>query len=458
MNKLLSLVTIITLSLLIASSVYSASPTSSPKPTLSPTPINFQEKSGENDNIKISLNPTEIDFKGREKGGQFSNEVLLDLSELPPTAEILDASLSFYQNGIDSGIAKVLDKRSITILDSFALGQKGKRVLANINTLVQEWVKNPDKNMGFIFQTSELDSTTEIKLFDLALDVEYFIPDKTNPEILKLELNIVDPSIIGLAWETDEPVVIFAEYGKTSNYDRISEKSTEYKQKGNLNINDLSPELTYHIRLVVKDLSGNTTKSEDLVFTTNNQPHNNFIPTEKGILAPRLLNLELRSTSSGYVVDLAWSKTKTDNIMGYIVFRNLKDGNYSELTRLDKSTSRYTDTKVVPGNTYNYYVISYAGTQQSGKSPIKTASVPSSGVLGLDSVLTERRPELAIFFISSGLIILLGITYFFRKKLKANIAYNEKLNRHQRLHNYLHDPSYYINGYEDSVIEEVENN
>ncbi len=218
-------------------------------------------------------------------------------------------------------------------------------------------------------------------------------------------------------------------------------------------VEGLSSDLTYHLRFSVTDQSGNTTQSQNIVFTTNS----GNITNQSGagaILAPRLLNRELRSTSSGYVVDLAWSKSGSDNIMGYLVYRNLGDGPYNELSRLDKSVTRYSDTKAESGAVYNYYVVAYSGTEQSSKSPVITVEVPGSGVLGLNTMFHEGNRSLAVFFMLSGLLIIFGMFYFVRKKIQANIALNEKLKRHQRLHNYLHDPDYYINGYEDAVIEE----
>lgn len=429
-----------------------------PVSALTPAPLSATENTEnvETTTVSIPMTPKDVILQGRDKGGQLSAEVNVDLSEVPPTAQMVAVSMTYTQTGISSGIMRILDRRSISIIDSSALGQAGEKSTTRVDSLIQDWVKNPGNNLGFIFQTSELEASAEIKLTGFTLNLEYSVPDKINPEILKLELSVINQTTARIVWETDEPVVVMAEFGKTSNYDRKTEKSTEYKTEDVLLIEGLSPDLTYHLRFVATDTSGNISRSQNTIFTTNDRSSSSTIPTSNGLLPPRLLNSELRSTPNGYVVDLAWSQTTSENIMGYIVFRNLKDGPYSELARLDKSVTRYSDSKVEAGATYNYYVVSYSGTEQSSRSPVETVTIPNSGVLGLDSILLEGNQGLAIFFIFAGLLILFGIFYFFRKRIQANIAYNEKLSRHQRLHNYLHDPDYYINGYEDAVIEQRE--
>lgn len=402
--------------------------------------------------ISIPFDPEDVSLQGRNKGSKLSAEISINLEELPPTAVVVNASMDYVQTGISAGLMRVLDKRSVSIVDSVALGQEGSKSTSRVDSLIQDWIKNPENNLGFIFQTSELEPDAEVGLGGLKLTLEYSVPDKTNPEITKLELAVINQSAVRLTWETNEPVVVFAEYGKTSNYDRKTEKSVEYKDSDVLLIEDLSSDLTYHLQFNATDTSGNTTRSQNMIFTTNSGDISNQ-GSSSGLLAPRLLNSELRSSSGRHVVDLAWSASGSEDIMGYLVYRNLGDGPYSELSRLDKSVTRYSDTKAEPGALYNYYVVAYSGTEQSSKSPVITVEVPGSGVLGLNTMFQEGNHTLAVFFMVSGLLILFGIFYFFRKKIQSNIAYNEKLNRHQRLHNYLHDPEYYINGYEDAVID-----
>lgn len=414
-----------------------------------PTPILEDEKTS----LSLPFNPEGVTLQGKDKGGKLSAEVSIDLKEVPPSAEIVSATMNYTQAGISGGLMRILDKRSVSIVDSTALGQEGMKSISRVDSLIQDWIKHPENNLGFIFQTSELEPDAEVVFSELKLNLEYTVPDKTKPEITKLDLSVVNQSTVRLSWETNEPVVVFAEYGKTSNYDRKTNNTEEYKESDTLIVEGLSSDLTYHLRFSVTDQSGNTTQSQNIVFTTNS----GNITNQSGagaILAPRLLNRELRSTSSGYVVDLAWSKSGSDNIMGYLVYRNLGDGPYNELSRLDKSVTRYSDTKAESGAVYNYYVVAYSGTEQSSKSPVITVEVPGSGVLGLNTMFHEGNRSLAVFFMLSGLLIIFGMFYFVRKKIQANIALNEKLKRHQRLHNYLHDPDYYINGYEDAVIEE----
>ena len=139
-----------------------------------------------------------------------------------------------------------------------------------------------------------------------------------------------------------------------------------------------------------------------------------------------------------------------------MLFRNTGDGEYSEYSRFDSAVTRYTDTKLESNTLYSYYVIAYSGTAQSNRSPVVQVNIPeSANILGINSMFERGNSNFAIFFILSGFAILLGVGYFITKKVRLNMAYNEKINRHSRLHNVLHDPDYYINGYEDSVIEKA---
>lgn len=402
-------------------------------------------------NKSISSTPVEVVFSGRNKANLSSSEITFDLLEIPATAKLLDTEFSFLQQGASSGILKIVNKQTGSLIDSMALGQQGVRTSTRLDTTVENWVKDPKQNSGLILQIMDMEADAELKLSSITLNVEYIVPDKTSPEILKLELKVVDQNKININWETNEPVVVMAEFGKTSNYDRKTETSAEYKNKDMLEITELSTNITYHLQFSAFDASGNSTKSTDIVFTTNDNTVTNSIPVAAGVLPPRLLNHEL--TSEG-MVDLAWSESESEFISGYIIYRNSGDGPYNELARLDKSVRRYSDSRIEFGVTYSYYVVAYAGIEQSSRSPVISVTIPGNNrVMGLGDFFGEESSGLAVFFIAAGLLIIMSMAYFVRKKILSNIAYNEKLSRHSRIHNTLHDPDYYINGYEDAVMD-----
>ena len=418
-------------------------------PTTSPTPEDITIKA-------YPATPPEILLSGKDKGSQLSGEIIVDLTEIPTSAVVLDIELSFTQTGTSEGLLKILNKRSLSIIDSIALGKEGQKTTSRVDTTVEDWITKPDNNFGLILQSSELGASSEVTLSEISFSIEYYVPDKTNPVIIKSEVTRVNEFTVNLKWETDEPVIVYANYGKTSNYDKQTETTIEYTKMGNMTLTDLSENITYHYKLTATDPSGNKTETANTVFTTNSGQSNSQTPSGTGVLAPRLLNHEITTEGNQYEVQLAWSKSETENITGYIIFKNVGDAEYSELSRLDQSVTRFGDNRVEHGKTYNYYVVAYSGSSQSGRSPVSSVSIPqNSGVLGLGSILDKGNSNVAIFLILSGMSIVLSVAYFISKKVKLNMAYNEKMTRHARLHNVLHDPNYYINGYEDAVIEKV---
>lgn len=399
--------------------------------------------------------PTEIVVSGANKSNQSSGEIIADLTEIPAGAEILDIELTFNQTGASEGILKLLNKRSFSIIDSISLGREGAKTTTRVDTTVKEWISSPEKNFGLVFQTSELGADNEVAFSDIKLTIEYYLPDKTKPEITKLEIKTIDAFTVQVRWQTNEPVTVNVKYGKTSNYDKEIAGELKFEDNGGVVLSGLSENITYHMKFFATDSSGNTNETGNSIFTTNSGT-TNVTNENQSVLAPRLLNYEIVADRNHFNVELAWSKSESTNITGYVLYRNIGDGEYSEYSRFDSVVTRYTDTKLESNTTYSYYVIAYSGTVQSSRSPVVQVKVPeSSNVLGIDSMFERGNSNLAIFFVLSGFAMLLGVSYFVWKKVRLNMAYNEKINRHSRLHNVLHDPDYYINGYEDSVIEKV---
>ena len=419
------------------------------QPSITPAPQEITIK-------EAKSTPIDVLVSGVNKANQLSDEIIADLTEIPPSAEILDVELRFNQTGTSEGILKILNKRSFSIIDSISLGKEGAKTTTRVDTTVKEWITNPEKNFGLVFQTSELGGDNEVTFKDITFVIEYYLPDKTGPEISKVEIKTVDAFTAQVRWETNEPVVVTAKYGKTSNYDKETAGELEFTDSGMIVMSGLSENSTYHMKFFATDSSGNVSQTNNIVFTTYKGTTTNAITESQSVLAPRLLNYEIITDKSHYNVELAWSKSESSNITGYVLFRNTGDGEYSEYSLFDSAVTRYTDTKLESNTLYSYYVIAYSGTAQSNRSPVVQVNIPeSANILGINSMFERGNSNFAIFFILSGFAILLGVGYFITKKVRLNMAYNEKINRHSRLHNVLHDPDYYINGYEDSVIEKA---
>ncbi len=450
MRKLLSLIFFVVFSFSLAGTTIAQEVTTTPVPT--PTNEMLLNKS-------FPADKAEVKFSGKDQGNVTTAEILFDLKEIPVNARILDTEFTFTQTGTSLGLVKIIDKRSGSYIDSVPTGSEGLKNTSRIDSYIKEWVSKPENNLGLELHTDGLEDDKVVAFTLLALNIEYIVPDSTAPQITKLDLKVVNETTIRIDWETDEPVVAFAEYGKTSNYDRKTVPAVEFALKGSIEIAELGPSVTYHLLFTAKDSSDNTTKSKNTTFSTNSTQTINPAIQTSGVLPPRILNIEITLQGRYPQVDLAWSKSESPIIDGYVVYRNIGDGEFLELARLDKGVTRYSDTKVVSDTSYNYYVVTYLEAQQSSRSPIQSANVQKTdGVLGLESIVTSSNSGIGIFFILARGLIILGSGYFVNKRIRANIAYNQNLARPSRLHNYLHDPDYYTNGrFEESVIEKVDN-
>jgi hypothetical protein len=450
MRKLLALILFVVFSFSIAGNVFAQDVSTTPSPT--PTNEVLVNKSFVGDK-------SEVKFSGKDQGNVTTAEILFDLKEIPANSKILDTELVYTQTGSSLGLLKIVDKRSGSYIDSISTGSEGAKNTTRVDTYIKEWISKSENNLGLKLQTEGLEDDKVITLTLLSINIEYIIPDSTPPQITKLDLKVVNESTIKIDWETDEPVVAYAEYGKTSNYDRKTSPAVEYSLKGTLEISELGSSVTYHLLFTAQDASDNTTRSKNTTFSTNTTQTISPAIQNGGVLPPRILNVEITMQGRVPQVDLAWSKSESPTLDGYILFRNIGDGEFLELARLDKGVTRYSDTKVVSETAYNYYVVTYLETQQSSRSPIQSVNIQKTdGVLGLESIVTSNNSSIGIFFILAGILIILGSGYFVNKRIRANIAYNQNLYRPSRLHNYLHDPDYYTTGrFEDSVIEKVDN-
>ncbi|MEM4728595.1 MAG: fibronectin type III domain-containing protein [Thermoplasmata archaeon] len=96
-------------------------------------------------------------------------------------------------------------------------------------------------------------------------------PDTEPPHIMNLRVEGVTGSSAIVLWETDEPADSFVEYGQTSSYG-LSAADRSYVLVHSVALLGLSPGVSYHLRVISADPSGNKGYSEDLSFMTNATP------------------------------------------------------------------------------------------------------------------------------------------------------------------------------------------
>ncbi len=407
-------------------------------------------------NQSFPADKSEVRFTTTTSNQGVTTDLAFDLKEIPSNAKILDTDFVFTQSGTGRGLVKIIDKRTGSFIDSLPFSEEGIKKTSRVDSIIKSWVLTPENNMGITLQSDGLEENSNIVLNLFAINIEYITLDTISPTILKLDLKVINESSISIDWETNEPVATYVEYGKTSNYDKKTEPNIAYAAEGLIEIAGLSPNITYHLRFTASDSSGNKILSNNTTFTTNSVQTITPSIQHVGLLPPRILNFEIVSQGNAQQIDLAWTKSDSDDLDGYIVFRNTSDGEFSEITRIEKTVNRYSDTKVVGGTIYHYFVVSYRGNEQSSRSPLQTVTLPKQeGILGLESIVTSDNSGLGVFFILAGILIILGSGYLIKKRIRTNIAYNRSLTSQSRLHNYLHDPQYYINGnFEDSIIQD----
>lgn len=90
---------------------------------------------------------------------------------------------------------------------------------------------------------------------------------------------------------------------------------------------------------------------------------------EEGLPAPSRF---MAWPSSGTLIYLSWDMDSTDH-EGFRVYRDDGSGSgFVELVDLTADWSGYWDDTVTPGMTYTYYVVAYAGAEESGPSNYAT--------------------------------------------------------------------------------------
>jgi len=98
--------------------------------------------------------------------------------------------------------------------------------------------------------------------------------------------------------------------------------------------------------------------------------------TSAAIKAPSDLKVEYANTSA----NLTWTKSTTDDITGYKIFRSESaNKNFKEVGKTVKGTLTYKDTKdLTVGKTFYYFVRAYKGTEESASSSTVALLIPEA--------------------------------------------------------------------------------
>ncbi|NOY83379.1 MAG: hypothetical protein GXO96_00900, partial [Nitrospirae bacterium] len=94
------------------------------------------------------------------------------------------------------------------------------------------------------------------------------VPDTIPPQLSKISANNLSDTTANIIWNTDEAATSLVEYGTTTEYDDSSELGSTLVTTHNRLLSSLSPDTTYHYRVISQDSAGNTRTSENFSFTT----------------------------------------------------------------------------------------------------------------------------------------------------------------------------------------------
>ena len=93
-------------------------------------------------------------------------------------------------------------------------------------------------------------------------------PDTTPPLITNITAAELQPSLLRITWDTDEPATSQVEYGLDTGYGVITPEDTALVTAHALLLQGLNPATAYHFRVISTDIDGNSGYSADQQITT----------------------------------------------------------------------------------------------------------------------------------------------------------------------------------------------
>jgi PKD repeat protein len=134
--------------------------------------------------------------------------------------------------------------------------------------------------------------------------------DTTPPAISNVQATNLQPDAATVSWDTDESASGRVEYGLDTAYGQ--QVTTGFATSQSVTLTGLTPETTYHYRVVATDAAGNSSSSADQTFTT--PASTNTAPTASMTLTPQTGEAPLAvsfdgsgsSDAEGPIASYAW--------------------------------------------------------------------------------------------------------------------------------------------------------
>jgi len=226
-----------------------------------------------------------------------------NLSSIPRNANILSAKLELYAYDVEYNVSLNVHKllasweeyevtwynRNRTVkwdnpggdfgpvIETKSFNSSGKVVFecGKIAEVVQEWVKNPESNYGFLLEAD----APEDKFFYIyqtdwneklapKLVVTYELTDDVSPpEIRNVSVACTSNSAT-IEWDTDEISDSLVRYGTESGNYSYEAYDSAFVMHHNITIRGLESGRTYYFEIVSADMSGNKARSGEYKFKT----------------------------------------------------------------------------------------------------------------------------------------------------------------------------------------------
>ncbi|GEM_PF-2953525 len=93
--------------------------------------------------------------------------------------------------------------------------------------------------------------------------------DNIAPEISQVAAINLTGATATVVWNTDEPALAQVEYGLTKKYGIKTARTDQLSSLHAIELTGLSPNITYHYRVIAQDASGNRSVSPDFIFITS---------------------------------------------------------------------------------------------------------------------------------------------------------------------------------------------
>jgi hypothetical protein len=145
----------------------------------------------------------------------------------------------------------------------------------------------------------------------------------------------VQPAVnsCSIGWTTAVPTIAHIEYGLAPGaYTKTNTDSTQFWKSKTEIFSGLTPNTTYHFKIVAADTTKDWITSVDYVCKTNSS-----------------------TTTTGHSVNLNWRASTSTGVAGYNVYRSTVSGGYYALLG-NVSGFTYSDQSVQSGTTYFYAV------------------------------------------------------------------------------------------------------